>query len=394
MKKGNDRQTGVVIIGSDFQALGAIRGFTENNIPTYLIEHEVGISRFSRYVKRREKRFMLNLKSDDFPEKLIEIAKRENLKGWMLFPNSDKIVELLSIHRDQLKDWYKIPIPSWETVQKYYFKNNAYQIAKELSIPIPRMYHAQNVDDLLSQDLNFPLVLKPTYKDDYFPVTKKKAVQVNNKQDLKREYLKMSSIIENKHIVIQEMIMGGTKNLYSFVSFFNGSNVVAGISARRLRQHPMDFGHASTYAVSIVNTELRNMAEKILKKIGYYGISEVEFMKDDKDGKFKFIEINGRVWGWHTLAKASGIDLPTILFHHVNGLEINIAEPQAGVKWIRLVTDVPTVINELFSGRMHIRDYFESIKGKKEYAVFSLKDPLPFFMEILFIPYLWWKRGY
>ena len=77
----------------------------------------------------------------------------------------------------------------------------------------------------------------------------------------------------------------------------------------------------------------------------------------------------------------------------MNGLEMNITEPHAGAKWIRLVTDTPTVIKELFSGRMSIKEYYQSIKGKKEYAVLSLKDPLPFFMEILFVPYLWWKRG-
>jgi predicted ATP-grasp superfamily ATP-dependent carboligase len=34
------------------------------------------------------------------------------------------------------------------------------------------------------------------------------------------------------------------------------------------------------------------------------------------------------------------------------------------------------------NGELTIRDWYKSIKGKKFYAVYSLKDPLPFIAEI------------
>jgi hypothetical protein len=34
------------------------------------------------------------------------------------------------------------------------------------------------------------------------------------------------------------------------------------------------------------------------------------------------------------------------------------------------------------------------MRGKKEFAVFSLNDPLPFIIEGIMIPYLWIKRGF
>ena len=64
------------------------------------------------------------------------------------------------------------------------------------------------------------------------------------------------------------------------------------------------------------------------------------------------------------------------------------------MKWIRLITDVPTVLSEIIKGRLKIGDYLKSMKGKKEFAVFALNDPLPFFAELALLPYLWVKRGF
>ena len=115
-------------------------------------------------------------------------------------------------------------------------------------------------------------------------------------------------------ILIQELIPGGPRHLFSFCPLFKDGQVLAGITGRRARQHPMDFGHASTYAESIKVPELEIMGTKFLKAIKYYGLAEVEFMQDPRDGIFKLIEVNPRIWGWHTLAVGSGVDLPYLLF--------------------------------------------------------------------------------
>ncbi len=76
------------------------------------------------------------------------------------------------------------------------------------------------------------------------------------------------------------------------------------------------------------------------------------------------------------------------------GEKIDATKPIEHVKWIRLITDIPTVLKELLSGRMNLKEYLKTIRGKKEYAVFSFRDPLPFLMELLLMPYLWKRRGY
>ena len=64
------------------------------------------------------------------------------------------------------------------------------------------------------------------------------------------------------------------------------------------------------------------------------------------------------------------------------------------MKWLRETTDTLTVIKEMASGHLKIRDYLKSLSGKKELAVFSMDDPLPFLTELFLLPYLWKKRGF
>ena len=45
-------------------------------------------------------------------------------------------------------------------------------------------------------------------------------------------------------------------------------------------------------------------------RFGFHGVSQVEFKRDPRDGRFKLMEINPRLWQWHGLAAACGVDLP------------------------------------------------------------------------------------
>ena len=123
-------------------------------------------------------------------------------------------------------------------------------------------------------------------------------------------------------------------------------------------------------------------------------LSLMEIRLTFRDGRYKLIEVNPRVGVWHTLAIGAGIDLPYILYQDVIGEKTEIQQPLNELKWVRLITDVPTVFKEIISGRMKISDYLASMKGKKVFAVLSLSDPLPFFAEVFMLPYLWIKRGF
>lgn len=384
---------GVVITGGDFQGLGLLRTFVRKNIPVAVLDNDHCVSKYTRY----KKKFFRSPKPSDYEvyfNYLIDLAKREKISGWIIFPNSDETVYILSRYKAQLEEYYRVTVPAWDVIEKVYVKENTYKIAEKHQIPIPKTYYHESLTELLDYDLSFPLVIKPSIRDNFYQEVKKKAYRVNTKMELTKVYNFVSSVIDSKEILVQEFIRGGTNQLFSYCPFFKDGAAVTGIMARRTRQHPMDFGHASTFAELVNIPEIKKTAEKFLKIIGYYGIGEVEFMKDPNSNQYKLLEVNPRIWGWHTLAIAARVDLPYLLYLDMLGEKIEIPIPIEKMKWVRLTTDIPTVFIEIVKGNMNIRDYFTSMKGKKEFALFSLRDPLPFIAEIAMIPYLWMKRGF
>jgi len=387
------KKVGAVVIGGDFQGLAILRSLARWHIPVCLLDHEWCISRFSKYPKKfvrcpsvTEELALLSF--------LVDLGKKEDLKGWVVYPNDDETVRFLAKHKDQLEEHYRIPTPPWDIVKFAYEKRLTYQLAERIGIAVPRTFYPTSVEDLEALNIEFPVIIKPSIKQPFYRKMKRKAIRADTKQELVDLFKESISKVEGLEIMIQELIPGGPNFLFSVGSLCKNGEFLGKVVARRPRQHPMDFGHATTYAVTVDMPELEETAKRILSSMGYYGLSEVEFMLDPRDGIYKLLEINARPWGWHSLAIAAGVDLPYLLYQDMLGETVKVNGFKKNIKWIRLTTDIPTVIREILKGNLRIRDYLDSLKGQKHDAVLSLRDPLPFVMEILMIPYLWRRRGF
>jgi predicted ATP-grasp superfamily ATP-dependent carboligase len=387
------KKVGAVIIGGDFQGLGILRSLASRDIPVYLLDHDLCISRFSRFKKMfvrcpevTEELAFLNF--------LTDLAEKESLKGWVVYPNNDDTVCFLAKYKERLEECYRIPTQSWDIVRLALDKKLTYQLAENSGIPVPKTFYPQSISELEHLSLQYPVVIKPSVKEPFYSITKKKAIRVDNSISLKEEFEKAVSIAGPAEVMVQELIPGGPANLFSVGSLCENGELLGRVVVQRRRQHPMDFGHATTYAYTLDVPELEEVAKRILGLIGYYGLSEVEFMRDPRDGKFKLLEINARPWGWHTLAIAAGVDLPYMLYLNMLGESVRQNGFEKGVKWIRLTTDVPTSIGAIIKRDLKVTDYISSLRGRKQFAVLSLQDPLPFIMEFLMIPYLWKRRGF
>ncbi|MDD2336184.1 MAG: hypothetical protein PHD01_06380 [Geobacteraceae bacterium] len=382
-----------VIIGGDFQGLGIARNLSGLGVRVLVVDPGFSISRFSRYVDvfRRSPSYADLEKFSNF---LTDLALKENLRKPVLFPTSDMAVHIIAKNRTRLEEHYLVPTPPWEITRLAYDKKQTYTLATEIGVPIPKTFFPESEVELSEQILDFPVILKPAITANFYPVTHLKAIKANDHQELLRKYRYMSSIIDKTEIMVQEIIEGGPKNLYSFCSLFSSGAVKAKIMAVRLRQHPMDFGSSSTYVVTCNIKQLEELSTRILKKMNYYGLSEVEFMLDERDNTFKLIDINPRTWAWHTLGAKTGVNFSALLFRDLHNDPVQLDSFETGVTWIREVSDVATAISEIAKHRLKVVDYLGTLRGKKELAVFSSRDPLPFVAELLWAPYMWCKRGF
>ncbi len=384
---------GVLLIGADFQALGVARALAEQHVPVFLLEPEPGIARYSRFIRRRLAKhdLLTDSGSVDF---MLQLAENASLKDWVIFCVDDGTVEFLAKNHAALSRKYIVSVPAWEVTQNFYEKDRAAELARRTGIPVPIAYPSASLDELLEADIAYPAVLKPTFKKDYYDKTNDKAVLVQDRKSLIREFRAMNKLIDASQIMVQEFLVGGPRNLYSFAAVFDGEKVVAGLSAHRMRQHPMDFGHATTYAETRDMPQLEELGTRFLKALNYRGVAEIEFMFDERTGTYKFIEMNGRFWGWHSLTYHAGLNYPMTLYQTLQGIEVQAKSPQINAKWVRLLTDVPTIARETLRGRMSPLRFVEALCNGSRDAVWSWKDPMPFVMELALAPVLWWRKGF
>jgi predicted ATP-grasp superfamily ATP-dependent carboligase len=386
-------RAGALVVGGDYQGLGIVRSLGRNRVPVGVVDDEHSIARFSRYATfshsvpdlRNEGRAM---------DALMEIGRRRKLDGCVLYPTRDEAVAAFSRNRSRLAQYFRVPTPGWETIKWVWDKRNTYKLANDLGIPTPRTWYPGTSAELGEIRGAPPFAVKPAIKDRFFYATKAKAWRANSAEELGSLFEKAAGYLDSGQVMIQDLIPGGGSQQFAYCAFFKDGNAVSSMVVRRARQHPAEFGRASTYVETVDAPEIEEYSLRFLRAIDYYGLVEIEFKLDPRDGRYRLLDVNGRTWGYHSLGARAGVDFAHQLYRDQMGEKVQGARGRTGVGWIRLVTDIPMEALAIAGGRRNPFGYMGSVLGADTEAVFSLGDPLPGLAELLLLPYLFLKRGF
>ena len=377
---------GVIVIGGHVQGLGVIRIFGKNKIPCFVLDsNNINIAKHSKHCTK----FIKFDQDQDFIQFLIDLNKKYNLNDWLLIPTDDNYVSILSQNKQILEKYYRISVDDWDVTEKFYNKRITYQLTHDLNIDMPRTYFPNSIEDLNNIDIDYPCIIKPAVMHKLHSQIRKKILVCNNRNDLVAKYQKVLSYIPEDEVIIQEIIPGDSNNQYSACFFFDRTKPLVSLVARRKRQYPIDFGSCTTFAETIKDTNLLENAKKILSKVGYWGICEVEFKKDERDGKYKFLEVNPRTWKWHSISNKSESPFLMSLYNYLYFNKPIVKNDWNDCCWKDLVTDTAVIFIILL--KLKVLPSFCKNKNVS-YAVFDTSDIKPFFFEVLYAPYLFVTR--
>jgi predicted ATP-grasp superfamily ATP-dependent carboligase len=149
------------------------------------------------------------------------------------------------------------------------------------------------------------------------------------------------------------------------------SDVVAGMSAQKIREYPVNQG-TMTYGFSTYEPELVENATDLLKKWNWYGAAEVEIKIDSKDGIPKLIEVNPRFWQHLQLSISCGLDLPFLLYQIAIDEDVDYpATYKKGVKYVNPAKDMLSLSNSLFNFQFthFLSELVETYRGEKAYSI-------------------------
>ena len=385
---------GAVVVGGDYQGLGILRSLGCRGVPVCVVDDEFSISRFSKYCTHFVKTPPLR-EERAIADSLLDIACRLGLSGWVLYPTREELVAAFSRHRQELGRVFRVPTPPWDSIQWAWDKRNTYRLAAQLGIPTPAISYPENADDLGELGaLQPPFAVKPAIKERFVYATKAKAWRADTFGELKILLRKAFALLGPGEVMVQELIPGGGAQQFAYCSFFRDGKAVGKMVARRRRQHPMQFGKASTFVETVDVPILEDYSERFLRAINYYGLVELEYKLDPRDQQYKLLDVNARTWGYHSLGLRAGVDFSYMLYADQLGLPVASCRAIPGIAWIRMATDIPAALTAVLSGDTSPSGYLRSLINCNTEAVFNREDLLPGLMEILLIPYLAMKRGF
>ncbi len=307
----------------------------------------------------------------------------------ILYAGSDDFVFFISKHRSLLAEHYHFLMPDHQTIEDVLNKQRTAILTELHQIPSPKTYIVDQLSTLPT--ITFPCILKPVHGHEFRKKMNKKAIVIHNEIELHEQFAFYNHFGE---LLIQEIIPGTEKNIYQVGTLFDEHMSLRGVfMGQKLNQFPPYFG-AGALVQSVHDKEVLEMGISVLKKLQFKGLSVVEFKRDARDGQLKFIEINARTWLWHSLSGRCGVDLTHLYYLLLTNQNPKpILTQQEGIKWIYFIRHFLSFKEKKKHTDLTWKQWFHTLKGKKEDSLFCLDDPMPFFrITWSHLTYTWRNR--
>lgn len=279
-----------------------------------------------------------------------------------IFPTHDDSLAAVAKTAGLLDARLLYPFPGWSALERLQSKRFQLERAAEAGVDIPRTVYPESAVEARAavRELGLPLLIKPSEPIGFRKAFHQQAFRCETESELEEAYAKAEPYVP----MLQEVVQGPDSELYTVGSYLDHSGEALGVfCGRKLRQSPPGVG-TCRIGESLWLPDLVESSVRLLRACEHVGLSQVEFKRDQRDGAYKLMEINPRLWQWHTLADACGVNLPLIAYRDLTGdppLPVT-NERAVGKRWAITLLGSEGVA-------MPRPPYTE--------AVFSLRDPKP-----------------
>ena len=306
----------------------------------------------------------------------LETLGRSLPQRAVVFPSHDEFIWPLSRHAERLEPWFIVPFSRWDVMSKVHDKRAQMEAAWRVGVDTPTTVFVRSGAELQAAagKVRFPAVLKPVESLAFKLRFHRHILDVETPEELARIYDKVDDL---GVLMLQERIPGGEHELWTVGSYLDaGSRPLAVFTGHKLRQYP-HAGGSCLAGVSRWDQGLADAALRLLQELRFHGVSQVEFKRDPRDGRFCLMEINARHWKWHGLAARCGVNLSFAAYRDAIGDPYIALRQRDGVKWIVANKDVPLALLEIAQRRRSASEYARSLRGTRIDGLHALDDPLP-----------------
>lgn len=215
-------------------------------------------------------------------------------------------------------------------------KRRFYELCDELSIPYPRTWYfdcgPNGPDKLPVDELPYPLIAKPSNSAQFQAATIegwRKIYEIESAEELAQVWDTIRVSDYDNELVLQDFIPGGDDAIRTLTTFSDATGdmrVVSGGVVCLQDHDPTALGNP----VCIMGEQeeaIIEHARRFLKHTGYRGFANFDIKVDERDGSFRFFEVNTRAGRNTYYLSLGGVNFATLIVgEFVCGREIPYRE--------------------------------------------------------------------
>jgi predicted ATP-grasp superfamily ATP-dependent carboligase len=378
LKMGKNTLPSVIIMGGSTNAISVARSLGREGIRVYAVNGPDEPVRYSRYCH-----FICPSKDGNFSEAwegYLLGDESEHLRGSVLLACSDIALEVLIKNRESLSRKFVLDIMNKEAQLCMLNKLYTYEAAHNAGIPIPKFWRVEKLEQLLmhKKEYVYPLILKPVYSHKFAEVFNCKYFLVNSFDELLKAYLKVDQF--GIVVMLVEKIPGPDDRYCSYYTYIDeNGEALFDFTKRIIRRYPYNQGLAC-YHITDWNPEVRDLGLKYFNHVRLIGLANVEFKRDDRDGKLKLIECNARFTAANCLVAESGFDLALFVYNRLVGQTQPTLKGKRYKEGLRLwypVEDFSSFKELRGRGELSFLEWLKSIMHPQVLPYFRWYDPIP-----------------
>ncbi|MGM0578414.1 MAG: ATP-grasp domain-containing protein [Myxococcota bacterium] len=232
---------------------------------------------------------------------LVDLLERGRFD--LVVPCGDLEAEILDDHRADLPDGVRCFLPRPQAREIAFRKNAAYRHAERMAIRIPRTRYPSSLAQVRSMvsELSHPVVVKGQIGTAGSHV--RFAAIPEETEEAWQEIADMEGSFDG-HPSIQEYVPGPG---YVVHCVFEHGRPVGVCCHRKDRQYPVAGGVTSA-GTTVDEPELEDAACAFLRSLRWHGVAKMDFIRDRRDGRFRFIEVDPRVSASIDITRVAGAD--------------------------------------------------------------------------------------
>lgn len=363
------------MLGGSYGSLAVARSFGRHGIKVGYFSAVRSVAQHCRYVTHNVP--WQGPGHADALDLLFAAADRLGMNGWLLLPAGDAEVQFVARNFDAVSARFKLVTQDWPALERLNNKAQLYRLADTLGIDYPRVF----ADGVVADEVRLPVVIKPSSTEKSNPLTRAKAWKAETAEDYAQKFALATQYMGPGGFVVQELIPGGGESQYSYAGLWNHGVEVCGLTARRSRQFPAEFG-TSPFVETTEQPRVLAEAQALLKAVNYHGLVEVEFKLDAREDRLKLLDVNTRIWAWIGLGAAAGLDFPLLAAALAIGTLEGPITPRYGASWVRAIPNALSLVQSLQRTQRFGYAAARSLSPRAGPAILALDDPMPALMEL------------